>query len=361
MITAHKKTPAPADWIAGKDDLILVTGASGFIGATVVDQLLEMGFGNLRCFVRTESSADKLRSRLSRHGPQASVEIFQGNLLSRGDCSRAASGVRIVFHLAAGRGEKSYPDAFMNSVVTTRNLIEALLAHACHRRFVNISSFSVYSNRNKVQPYLDESCPVEARPELRGDAYTFAKVKQDEMVMEYGTNFGLQYVIIRPGHVYGPGNLGISGRVGIDTFGRFLHFGGSNTIPLTYVDNCAEAIILAGLQPAVDGEVFNVVDNDLLSSRQFLRQYKKQVAPFRSIYLPHILTYLLCWLWEKFSSWSDRELPPVFNRLRWHAFWKKTRYSNARLRERLGWSPRVSTEEGLRRYFEACRTRGVDA
>src|SRR5438874_10347596 len=51
----------------------------------------------------------------------------------------------------------------------------------------------------------------------------------------------------------------------------------SNTIPLTYVDNCADAIVLAGLKPGVDGEVFNVVDDDLPSSRRFLRLYKQNV------------------------------------------------------------------------------------
>lgn len=349
------------DWIADKQDLILVTGAAGFIGAKVVEQLLGLGFSNLRCFVRTPASAARLRSRLSGNERATGVEVFQGNLLSRNDCARATLGARIVFHLAAGRGDKSYPDAFMNSVVTTRNLIEALIAQGSLRRFVNVSSFSVYSNRNNPHKFLDESCPVESRPELRGDAYTFAKISQDTLLTEYAGKFALPFVIVRPGHVYGPGNPGISGRVGIDTFGRFLHLGGSNTVPLTYVDNCADAIILAGLRPAVDREVFNVVDDNLPSSRQFLRQYKKHVAPFASLYLPHILTYLFCWIWERSSTWSHGELPPVFNRRRWHAFWKKTRYSNTRLKERLGWIPRVSTQEGLRRYFEACRTGGLDA
>ena len=58
-------------------------------------------------------------------------------------------------------------------------------------------------------------------------------------------------------------------------FGIFLHLGGSNPIPFTYVDNCADAIVLAGLTPGVDGEVFNVVDDNLPTSRQFLRLYKQ--------------------------------------------------------------------------------------
>jgi nucleoside-diphosphate-sugar epimerase len=264
--------------------------------------------------------------------------------------------------LAAGRREKSYPEAFRNSVVTTQNLIEASLAHACLRRFVNISSFSVYSNRNKTDKrLLDESCPVDSRPERRGEAYALAKVKQDEIVLEYGRSIGLPYVIVRPGQVFGPGNEAISGRVGIDMFGIFLHLGGSNTIPLTYVDNCAEAVILAGITPGMEQEVFNVVDDDLPTSRQFLREYKKNVRGFPSIYVPHICSYILCWLWEELSRWSRGRLAPRFNRSRWHAFWKKTRYSNKHLKDRLGWLPAVPTQEGLRRYFEACRARGANA
>ncbi len=343
------------DSIIGKQDLILVTGSSGFIGAKVVEQLLDSGFRNLRCFIRSSRSSANVESWSSRIHGTAHVEVFQGNLLSREDCSRATQNAAIIFHLAAGRGEKSYPDAFLNSVVTTRNLIEASISHASLRRFVNISSFAVYSNTNKGRKgLLDESCPVEARPELRGDAYTFAKVRQDEMVVEYGNKFSIPYVIVRPGHVYGPGNVAISARVGIGTFGTFLHLGGSNTIPFTYVDNCAEAIVLAGLKPGVDGEVFNVVDDDLPSSRQFLRLYKSKVVRFRSLYLPHFLSYTLCWFWEGFSAWSEGQLPPAFNRKRWHAFWKRTRYSNRKLKERLGWTPRISMAEGLGRYFEAC-------
>jgi hypothetical protein len=52
--------------------------------------------------------------------------------------------------------------------------------------------------------------------------------------------------------------------------------GGAKPVPLTYVDNCAEAIVLAGLVAGVDGQVFNVVDDDQPSSRRFLRLYKQQ-------------------------------------------------------------------------------------
>jgi len=201
---------------------------------------------------------------------------------------------------------------------------------------------------------LDERCPLETRSDLRGEAYCFAKVKQDEIVKQCCERLGIAYAIVRPGYVYGPGNPPIPGRVGIATFGLFLHLGGSNALPLTYVDNCAEAIALAGLKSGIGAEVFNVVDDNLPSSRKFLRLYKKNVRNFKSLYVPHALSYALCFLWEKYSSWSEGQLPPTFNRRRWHAYWKRTNYSNAKLKSRLGWTPRVPTAEGLRRHFEGC-------
>ncbi len=348
--------------IIGPDDPILVTGATGFIGTRVVESLLDHGFRNLRCFTRPSSSSEKLDLVVQRRRNAARIEIIKGNLLSREDCATATKDVAVIYHLAAGRGEKLFADAFMNSVVTTRNLLEASLRHHCLKRFVSISSFSVYSNRQKPRGrLLDESCPVEKHPERRGDAYSFAKVKQDELVTEYGEKFGIPYVIVRPGFVYGPGNEGITGRVGLGTFGIFLHLGGSNAIPFSYVDNCAEAIVLAGVKRGVEGEVFNVVDDDLPSSRRFLRSYKRNVKRFGSLYVPHGVSYLLCYLWEKYSAWSQGQLPPVYNRRTWHAYWKKTRYTNEKLKNRLGWAQKVSSTEAFRRYFESCKRKAGHA
>ena len=347
------------DFIVRQDDVILVTGATGFIGSRLVVNLVDRGFRNLRCLARPSTEVSRVEALLACASDASRVEVVTGNLLSREDCNAVTRDAAVIFHLAAGRGEKSVADAFLNSVVTTRNLMEASLRHQSLRRFVNVSSFTVYTNENKPRGrLLDETCPVEEHPEGRGDAYCFAKVKQDEMVTRYGSRFGLPYVIVRPGYVYGPGNEGITGRVGINTFGIFLHLGGSNTIPFSYVDNCVEAIALAGLKRGVEGEIFNVVDDDLPSSRRFLREYKQNVKRFRSIYLPHAVSYSLCCLWERYSSWSKSQLPPVFNRRDWQVTWKKTRYSNENVKACLGWTQKVPTAEGLKRHFEACREPG---
>jgi len=342
--------------IIGKNDVVLVTGAAGFIGSRVVQNLLERGFTHVRCFARRSSNLTRLQGIITGHAQAAQAEIVTGNLLFPEDCIRATRGAAVIYHLAAGTGTKSFSDAYLNSVVTTRNLLEAALQNKCLRRIVNLSSFAVYANGNHPRrAVLDESCPVENQPEQRAEAYCYAKVKQDELVMDYGRNRGIPYVLLRPGVVYGPGKCSITGRVGIDTFGIFLHFGGSNRIPLTYVENCAEAIVLAGLTPGVEGEAFNIVDDDLPSSRDFLRGYKTGVGRFQSVYVPHWMSYLFCYLWEKYSIWSEGQLPPVFTRKEWFSYWKPTRYSNEKLKQSLEWSPKVATADGLRMFFKYCR------
>jgi nucleoside-diphosphate-sugar epimerase len=347
-----------AAMIISPDDPVLVTGAAGFIGTRVVASLVGLGLRNLRCLVRPGSDRSRLEAALCGVSAATRAEVIEGNLLSRTYCDTVARDAALVFHLAAGASTKSFADAYRNTVVTTRNLLEAVLDHHAPKRFVNVSSFAVYSNQNKPRRgILDEACPMDRFPETRGEAYCYAKVKQDELVMAYGRERGLPYVLVRPGVVYGPGKPSITGRVGIDTFGLFLHLGGGNSIPFTYVDNCADAIALAGLKPGVDGEVFNVVDDALPSSRTFIRLYKRNVRSFRSVYVPHAISYGLCWLWETYSRRSAAQLPPAFNRNRWAAYWEKTGYTNEKAKRMLGWTPHVATAEGLRRYFESCRER----
>src|SRR5437879_8632377 len=138
-------------FIIGQGEPIVVTGGNGFIGSSLVDNLLGRGFRHLRCFVRPSSEIARLEALSGRRPNDARVQLIVGNLLSREDCSAATKDAAVIYHLAAGTGQKSFPDAFMNSVVTTRNLLEACLPCRSLRRFVSVSSFAVYSNTRKPQ------------------------------------------------------------------------------------------------------------------------------------------------------------------------------------------------------------------
>lgn len=344
------ESPSTATWIARRDDVVLVTGAGGFVGSRVVASLLELGFERVRCFVRPGGDRSLLSPVLEKHGGER-CQMIEGNLLSRGDCERAVQDAAVVYHLVAGRG-KSFPACFQGSVITTRNLLDAVVQRGAIKRFVNVSSFAVYSNFGlKRGAVWDENCPLEAAHDERHDAYAYGKLKQDELVQAYHQRHRLPYTIVRPGIVFGPGKKMIPGFVGMDTFGFFMHLGGSAAVPLTYVDNCAEAIVLAGLMPGIEGEVFNVVDDQLPTSRAFLRQYKQQVRRFRSVRVPYWLAYRLCRFWERYAVTSKGQVPPVFNRRLCAFAWKGHRYSNRKLKERLGWVCRVPMSEALARYF----------
>jgi len=333
-------------------DRVLVTGASGFIGVKVVEMLLEHGFRNIRCMVRPSSRRGRLETVLQALPADASVEVVTGDLTSPADCGRVAEGVAVALHLAAGF-DKSFAGAFMNSALATRNLMDALLERGRLVRFVNVSSFAVYSNLGmKRGALLDETAPLEDAPQQRHDAYAYGKLKQEQLVREYGRARGLNYVILRPGTVYGPGKKDLTGRIGIDTFGFFIHLGGSNELPLTFVDNCAEAVVLAGLVPGIDAEVFNVVDDERMTSAQFLSAYRRRVGRFTSVRLPYFLAVALCRLWERYSVKTHGQLPPAFNRRRCAADWQGNRFTNQKLRERVGWRPRVPLGEAMARFLD---------
>jgi nucleoside-diphosphate-sugar epimerase len=200
---------------------------------------------------------------------------------------------------------------------------------------------------------IDETTPLETCPQERHDPYGYAKLRQDQLVAEYHQRFAVPYVIVRPGAVFGPGKRSLSGRIGFDTFGIFLHMGGSNRIPFTYVDNCAEAVVRAGLVPGVDGEVFNIVDDNLPTSRQFLRLYKRHAGWFRSIPVPYTVAYFMSAAWEGYSLWSKGQLPPRFNRRRAMAEWRRHQYSNQKLHRRLGWTPQVPFDEAARLFLDS--------
>jgi nucleoside-diphosphate-sugar epimerase len=357
---AQPRPPNPAlnsDYIVSRDERILVTGSNGFIGTKVVATLLEYGFTDIRCFVRPSSRLDRLEKALSQFDAGKDVELVTGDLLSREDCEKAAESVSIIYHLAAGM-EKSFAGAFMNSALATRNLMDAFLEVGKPKRFVNVSSFAVYSNLSlKRNGLLDETCPLEMAPQERFDAYSFGKLKQEEIVREYAERYGLPCVTLRPGYVFGPGRQELNGRVGIKVFGPFIQVNGSNLLPLTYVGNCAEAIALAGLAPGIDGEVFNIVDDDLLTARQFLKTCKV-ARRFRSVRVPYWFAYSACYAWEKYSKWSKGQLPPAFNRRRCAAEWKSQRYSNEKLKTRLGWKPRVPMKQAMETFLAQFQTNG---
>lgn len=335
----------------------LVTGAAGFLGSAVTRRLLESGVGDVRCLVRRADQADKLR-RLAEDYPGANLECVVGDLLSPEDARRAADGASVIYHLAAAMSG-GYSAMVMNTVVGSRNLLAAIDEPA-NVSAVLVSSFSVYGTADLADgTRVDEETPLEPHATRRG-AYAYAKLRQERLFVEFAGRTGMRIAIVRPGVIYGAGGARFSPRVGVQLPGLLLHLGRGNTIPFTYVDNCAEAVVAVGRSEASWGEVYNVVDDELLSSADYLRAYRRHVRRIRYLTLPFPLTMLLsrCVAW--YHRWSQGQLPAFFTPYKTRSLWRGNTFSNAKLKA-LGWRPPVPTDEGMRRTFAAFRAEDAAA
>lgn len=331
---------------------ILVTGAGGFLGKAIVERLLAHGQNDIRCMLRDTSKARGLEAIAARY-PAARLEFVTVNLRNLGEIAPAVSGCEMVIHAAAAL-KGSPAEMFMDSVVASRNLLEAVVNELRPIRVVLVSSFGAMGVAELPRgAMVNENTPLERHPERR-DVYSHSKLRQEQLFWEYSAKYGFELVVLRPGVIYGPGGGHFSNRVGLKLFGRFLHLGGNNLLPLTYVENCAEAIVVAALTPSAAGQVYNVVDDDLVTSKQYLALYKSKVAPVRSVPVPYSALMWGSKMVERYSERSRGQLPAIFTPYKTQAMWGGNQFSNAKLKS-IGWRPLISTREGLERAFAAFR------
>ncbi|MGY0196277.1 NAD-dependent epimerase/dehydratase family protein [Leptothrix sp. BB-4] len=321
---------------------ILVTGAGGFLGARIVRSLLAMGQKDLRCQIREGRGADKLAA-LAREHHGAQVEVVACNLLSPADTVALLQGVDLIVHAAAGtRGAAA--DMMLNTVVATRNLLDAMVEQKV-RRLAVVSSFAVYNTEVLADgALLDERSPTEAQGVAKG-AYAYSKVRQEQLVLDYQRRHGFEHVFIRPGVIYGDGGSPFSSRVGIRALGWFFSLGGSVLLPLTHVDNCADAVAVAALN-GEPGGIFNAVDDDLPTCRHYLDRYRREVQKLRVFPMPYAM---LAWGAKQLLAYNQRskgQLPAVLTPYVVRSMYRPLRYDNGALK-RIGWRQAVSTKEGL--------------
>ena len=237
-----------------------------------------------------------------------------------------------------------------NSVVASKNLLDALVARPRPPKLILCSSFGVYGvaelARNTV---VDEQTPLEPHPEQR-DLYSHTKLRQEQLHWEYHDRHRFPMAVVRPGVVYGPGGPPMTVRVGLPLFGVFLHLGRFNLLPLTYVDNCAEALVVVGESPAAEGEVYNVVDDGKVNAWQYLRRYLAATGWRPFVPIPLVAARLMSRAVAGYSRRSRGQLPAIFTPYKTNAMWKGNRFDNGKLKA-LGWKPVVSTEDGLDRHF----------
>lgn len=326
---------------------LVITGASGFLGSEVIRQL------------DPECDYDAIyvlsRSGIELKHPNAKLKVCAGNLLDPKICEMLAQQPTVLIHLASAV-EGSYADQYMNSVVATRNLLDALVKEGTLEYLFHCSSLGVYDCSKPHNGLIDESCDVDPEPHLR-DPYTCAKIAQEALVREYAANNNWPVAIGRPAVIYGKGSPGGPSRIGLGMGNWFFRIGGSRLLPLVSVENCAAAIIHL-TNNRLEG-TFNLIDSTKIDSKQYMTRYKQVRPEIKSIRLPYFLVRQLSKVVRFYAKKSVNQIPPVLTPKKVANSWLPHVYSNKKLSD-TNFSETKSPQTTLQEHFDALVSTGID-
>jgi len=238
---------------------VLVTGAAGFLGGHLVDMLLEGGY-EVRAMVRPVEDASRLRTL-------DGVEVVLGDLVERESLKRAVQGVQRVFNVAAKTGpwglEKDYNAV---NVWGVADLITASM-DAGVQRIVHTSSITVYGHR--LKGIITEDHPFHAED----NPYSRTKIAGEKLIADFVTERGAPVVIVRPAWIYGPRDIASFGRfvAMVDSGKGFLIGSGTNIVPIVYVRDVAQGLILAGeASDEAIGKAYTIADDRRVTQTEYL-------------------------------------------------------------------------------------------
>jgi len=311
---------------------VLVTGADGFIGSHLTEALVHAG-ARVRafCFYNSLGSRgwlDGVSDELARE-----IDFVLGDIRDPRLVDDACEGIDVVFHLAALIAiPYSYraPESFVDTNVRgTLNVLEAVRRRRCSR-LVQTSTSEVYGTPEKL--------PIVETHPLQGQSpYSASKIAADKMCEAYHCSFGVPVVTLRPFNTYGPRQ---SARAVLPSILEQL-LRGAKTVELgaltprrdlTFVADTVEGFLRAGTVDGIEGETI-------------------QLGTGRSISIGELFQIACSVLG------SNAEVVQAKERLRPGKSEVMVLESDpSRARERLGWVPRVSVEDGLKQTAEWMRS-----
>jgi nucleoside-diphosphate-sugar epimerase len=310
----------------------LVTGATGFIGGHLTEELVKRRW-EVECWCRPQSRTTRL-DRLP-------VRVWRGDLDDHDLLRRAVSAQEYVFHLAARI--HSAPRKVYERVnhVFTRNLVRACMeAAAPLRRLVYVSSIAA-AGPSRPGHLKTEAAPCRPRTE-----YGRSKLRGEEEARQAGAN--LPFTIIRPPNVYGPRQRET------DLLIRMIQ---KRIVPvlrqrkpctsLIYVKDLSRGMIKAALSPVAAGQTYYLTDGKIYSWRRVLFTLK-DILLGPSLYLP-IPEALIAWAAGAFDGLKHaRLLHSYFGRRAWESMTQTSwLFSSSKARIEWGFTPRYSLEQGL--------------
>jgi nucleoside-diphosphate-sugar epimerase len=246
---------------------ILVTGASGFIGGRVVEKLVRERRARIRALVRDVAGA----VRIARFP----VELVRGDVTDPPSVRAAARGCHAIIHCAHGnRGTATERHAV--NVEGTRNVLDAAVA-AQVDRVVHLSTVMVYG-------LTPERVLTEAAPRRRlGEPYADSKLEAEELALSYRASAGLPLAILQPTAVYGPFAPSWTTRVIERLRAGIMPLidGGTGVCNIVFIDDLAEAVLLASERGEAIGEEF-LISGQAVSYRALFGRYSGMLGGGRT-------------------------------------------------------------------------------
>ena len=313
-----------------RDRPVLVTGAGGFIGSHLVENLARSG-AKVRAFVRYNSRGDAGMLRLLPQEVLSTVEIIAGDLRDEDAVRQAVRGCNLVFHLGA---LISIPYSYLHPAeVASTNMMGTLnVLLSCRdlgvERLVHTSTSEVYGTARSVP--ISEAHPLQAQ-----SPYSASKIGADKLAESFYCAYDLPVITVRPFNTYGPRQ---SGRAVIPTIitqaltREVVHLGNLEAIrDFTFVEDTVAGFLCAAQAPGGLGEEFNLGTGEEITIAAVARKIFELIGRDVAI-----------------VSDSERLRPDRSEVMRLIS-------DNHRAREILGWFPAIPLDAGLLRTIEWIR------
>jgi dihydroflavonol-4-reductase len=277
--------------------MILVTGASGFVGSAVIRHLIQAGH-QVRALIRPTSARTNLAD--------LRVEIVEGDLRDAESLIRAMTGIRFVFHVAADYRlwARNPQDIVRTNVEGTRNLMTAAL-RAGVERTIYTSSVATLKARPDGKA-SDETFRLEAQSAT--GAYKYSKVAAERLVETMVAEQNLPAIIVNPSTPIGPGDVRPTptGRIIVEAAAGRMPAYVDTGLNLVHVDDVA-AGHLAALQSGRIGERYILGGQDVLLG-DMLREIARQVGRASPLLrLPRRLIFPIAYGAEAIARFTGRE------------------------------------------------------
>jgi nucleoside-diphosphate-sugar epimerase len=318
----------------------LVTGGTGLLGSHIAEQLCRQGIA-VRALCRVGSDTAFLRS--------LGAEIVDGDVTDLESVRRACAGAEVVYHSAARVGDWGPWEDFVRvSIDGTQNLLDAS-AEAGVKRFLHISSISVYGRVDGEGKIFDETAPLGVKLHKRS-YYTRAKIEAEKRAWSMHESGRMPVTVIRPSWLYGPRDRASLPRI-IDSIRRRkvkLIGDGENRCNVVHAANVAEACILAAQSDRAIGEVYNCCHDGVLTHRQYFNMIAAALGePEITKCVPYRVAYGAAFLMECFCHLFRTKNPPLITRYSVWLLGRRCFFECNKIKEQLGWSSTIGYEQGI--------------